>query len=504
MRRPSSAAAPAAVPPIIHEVLRSPGQPLDAATRSFMEPRFGRDFSAVKVHTDSRAAESAGAVNALAYTVGPHVVFGLGQYAPGTSSGRRLMAHELTHTVQQSRGGIATLAGLLRVSNPGDADEHEAEAVAASVVTASEPGASASDIKPATPAIQRIGDLSKVPPGLESECEIASDSPGMTVENLMFGNRSSTLSAAEESKLERFVLGWTAAGGTAPVRVDGYASTTGSDELNWRLSCDRAKVVASKLITPSSGVAGIPVAFIRTVAQSETTEFGAPAGNRMVTISSPMSMPPVPVPVPAPVPTPAAPAGPVCGPDVTGEISAAVSNTKSTFAGWNAAKRESQCDALDSLSTGAMAWDILELHNNDWIHRVYRPACASAGATPPCGSTVQVETDCHYAGSPNYVIYGVMCKLCNDHFTAVGNANGAARFTEAEMLSWINFYKGTGWHGAGTPAGNFAASNNWAVAGYNGWAGSGGPAGDRNTCSPACPTAYAGGAFNVHWFPEVF
>ena len=90
------------VPPIVHEVLRSPGQSLDANTRAFMEPRFGHDFSGVRVHTDARAAESARAVNALAYTVGNNVVFGAGQYAPQSNVGKRLMAHELAHVVQQA------------------------------------------------------------------------------------------------------------------------------------------------------------------------------------------------------------------------------------------------------------------------------------------------------------------------------------------------------------------------------------------------------------------
>jgi len=90
------------VPPIVHEVLRSPGAPLDASTRTFMEPRFGHDFSNVRIHTDAKAADSARAVNALAYTVGRDVVFGTSQYRPWTSNGQRLMAHELTHVLQQS------------------------------------------------------------------------------------------------------------------------------------------------------------------------------------------------------------------------------------------------------------------------------------------------------------------------------------------------------------------------------------------------------------------
>ncbi len=71
-----------------------------------MEPRFAHDFSRVRVHTDSKAAESASAVNALAYTVGRYIVFGAGQYVRGTATGKRLLAHELTHTVQQERGAV--------------------------------------------------------------------------------------------------------------------------------------------------------------------------------------------------------------------------------------------------------------------------------------------------------------------------------------------------------------------------------------------------------------
>ena len=93
-----------AVPPIVHEVLASPGQPLDSAARSFMEPRFGLDLSHVRAHTDPKAAESAHAVNAHAYTVGSHIAFAAGQYAPQTGLGRNLLAHELTHVIQQQAG----------------------------------------------------------------------------------------------------------------------------------------------------------------------------------------------------------------------------------------------------------------------------------------------------------------------------------------------------------------------------------------------------------------
>src|SRR4051794_34121793 len=81
LRKSAASAAPATIPPIVDTVLREPGRPLDAATRIFMEPRFGYDFSAVRVHTGEQAAQSARAVDALAYTVGRDVVFAAGRYA---------------------------------------------------------------------------------------------------------------------------------------------------------------------------------------------------------------------------------------------------------------------------------------------------------------------------------------------------------------------------------------------------------------------------------------
>jgi hypothetical protein len=92
-------------PPVIHRVLSSPGQALDKDTRAFMEPRFGRDFSQVRVHTDTASAESARSVGALAYTVGQHIAFGSGSYDPSSATGKNLLAHELAHTVQQGSVG---------------------------------------------------------------------------------------------------------------------------------------------------------------------------------------------------------------------------------------------------------------------------------------------------------------------------------------------------------------------------------------------------------------
>lgn len=103
-------------PPIVHDGLRSPGQPLDMMTRAFMEPRFGHDFGRVQVHINSHASASARALNAHAYTVKNHIVFGANQYQPSTNAGRQLLAHELTHVVQQQAGD--RLATALAVNAP--------------------------------------------------------------------------------------------------------------------------------------------------------------------------------------------------------------------------------------------------------------------------------------------------------------------------------------------------------------------------------------------------
>ena len=116
------------VPRVVHEVLRSRGEPLDHDTRSFVEPRLGHDFSHVRVHTGPRAAASAHEVGALAYTVGQDVVFGAGQFDPRTAAGRRLLTHELVHVAQQ--GKSPTVQTDLKIGPPNDGAELEAERAA--------------------------------------------------------------------------------------------------------------------------------------------------------------------------------------------------------------------------------------------------------------------------------------------------------------------------------------------------------------------------------------
>jgi hypothetical protein len=138
LRRSARGTGPELAPPIVHDVLRSSGRPLESPVRAEMEARFGHDFARVRVHTDARAAESARAVDALAYAVGPHVVFDQGRYGPDAREGRELLAHELTHTLQQTASGIPS---RLEVGAPTAAEEREAERQSADTRSRERPAA---------------------------------------------------------------------------------------------------------------------------------------------------------------------------------------------------------------------------------------------------------------------------------------------------------------------------------------------------------------------------
>lgn len=124
-----------AVPAVVHEVLRSPGEPLDSSTRESMESHFGHDFSHVRVQHGGQAAASADAVNARAYTVGQQVVFGASQYAPETIAGQHLLAHELAHVVQQQGQAPSLQSKALRIGAGTHASERKADAAADSVLS---------------------------------------------------------------------------------------------------------------------------------------------------------------------------------------------------------------------------------------------------------------------------------------------------------------------------------------------------------------------------------
>jgi hypothetical protein len=140
------------------------GAPLDKDTRGFMESRLGADFGDVRVHTDATASESARSVQAHAYTVGNDVVFQSGKYAPESDSGRRMLAHELTHVVQQRSGPVdgTPAPGGIQISNPADRFEQAAESTADRVM--SSPTATApTSVGAASASVQRAG------PGAEDD-----------------------------------------------------------------------------------------------------------------------------------------------------------------------------------------------------------------------------------------------------------------------------------------------------------------------------------------------
>jgi hypothetical protein len=140
--------------PVLDIVGRGGGEPLEAGLRSTMEDRLSADFSSVRVHTDGQAAASAQSVNAHAYTVGHDIVFGGGRFDPGTTTGQRTIAHELTHVVQQEAGPVdgSPVGGGIRLSDPADRFERAAEQRAEQVVSgaalpASVPAATGSSVQ---------------------------------------------------------------------------------------------------------------------------------------------------------------------------------------------------------------------------------------------------------------------------------------------------------------------------------------------------------------------
>jgi hypothetical protein len=144
----------------VHDVVNSSGTPLDAGVRRDMEAAHGRDFSDVQIHTDTKAVESARSVQAHAYTVGNHIVFGEGRYQPDTAEGRHTLAHELTHVGQQRDGDVdgTSAGGGIKVSDPGDRFEREAEANAARISAGGGGAAEAPPTPVAAPAVQRHED----------------------------------------------------------------------------------------------------------------------------------------------------------------------------------------------------------------------------------------------------------------------------------------------------------------------------------------------------------
>ena len=341
-RRAASDSGLAAAPPVVHEVLRSPGRPLDSDARTYMEPRFRHDFSRVRVHTDGPAARSAEAVHALAYTVGSNIVFGRGRYLPGTAPGRQLLAHELAHVVQH--GGAASQAGALRSTGAGNtrplaigASDSEAERQACAAASAvlrgdaavdlnrqpaeiarqpapSATSASAPDDQTAQNASATSGKQAPSQKGTSSShaCELGK-STGVTCEDAQgsghpagvdldhFAINKDEVGPADLKAVHDFKSKWTAAGSKDSVEVHGYASCDGPADFNVDLSCRRAEAVKAKLAEAPDAVTSP----IQTFAHGETEEFGAaPDKNRRAIIATAALPPKPPGPQPPPPPLP--------------------------------------------------------------------------------------------------------------------------------------------------------------------------------------------------------
>jgi outer membrane protein OmpA-like peptidoglycan-associated protein len=234
----------------IHDLPRTTGQALDAATRAYMESRFARDFSHVRVHTDDASAPALGS---LAYTSGQHVVFAPGRYRPDARSGRELLAHELTHVVQQSDAGTMEPA----VSGPADASEDAAARTATAVAAGGPAPAMAPVARP--PAIQRTPDTDLRVPSPQLAPMFALGARGSTSIDA-FDHDKAGLTADQQGLLaghagvlkELFEMD-----PTATVDVVGHADASGSREHNMPLSEQRAEEAKAALVAAGADPAKI-------------------------------------------------------------------------------------------------------------------------------------------------------------------------------------------------------------------------------------------------------
>lgn len=290
-----SAFTAAMAPSMVREVLESAGSPLDAGVRAFMEPRFGHDFSRVRVHTDQRAGASCNAVNALAYTVGHDIAFAAGAYSPGTAEGRRLLAHELTHVVQRRDAGRSVSAARLTVGAANDLAEHEADQIAARVLAGN--SAPSAGLVPSTPVVRRSCGPTAI--GVVGGCTARPDEP--SGQRFLFNVACDEFAPGEEARLRAFAH---TISGTTSVTIDGFASEEGNPGFNENLSCARALKTATVLKSEGIAESRITGKFMH----------GATPGPRpqrrsavITTTAAPTPTPtstPTPVPVPAPTPTP--------------------------------------------------------------------------------------------------------------------------------------------------------------------------------------------------------
>lgn len=247
MRAAAGRGAPAAspAPPSVTAALAGPGHAMDSGTRAFFEPRFGRDLSHVRLHTNAEAARSARDVGALAYAVGSQIAFGEGRYAPGSPEGKRLIAHELAHVLQDGQG-----AALRRQPPPGGAAPPDPAATATPAPADPTATPAAAPDPTATPAAP------DPPMSRAEEIQLSKSSPGaftgeadpLTLSLFNFAIDVATPKTEHTAVLKELgtLLG-TRATAVVQVRSIGFADSTGSEIHNLALSQQRADAVKALL-----------------------------------------------------------------------------------------------------------------------------------------------------------------------------------------------------------------------------------------------------------------
>jgi outer membrane protein OmpA-like peptidoglycan-associated protein len=235
LRRSVGQAKPLTALLIVHEVLRSPGQPLDRAGRDLFEPRFGHDFSKVRVHTDSKANESAGAINAQAYTMGQDVVLAKGDHTLGDAGNKHLLAHELAHVVQQSQGGVNSQL------------EQRADAAAADVMRGN--AINPALLGGASPSIQMKPNEQSDKP-VKDKPTAAPNSWSKTLDK--FAHNSVTLTPEHHKGIDTLAAEMSArlglaSGSKATIAIIGHTDTSGNEKYNEGLGLRRALVTKSTL-----------------------------------------------------------------------------------------------------------------------------------------------------------------------------------------------------------------------------------------------------------------
>ncbi len=205
--------------------LISRGRPLSKSLRSFFEPRFGVDFGRVRLHADTEVAGMAAAFGARAFTVDSHVVLGAGELAPDSDAGRRLLAHELTHVVQQGAAPLRTAGSLATSIRPAERNLH-----------------------------------------LQRQCR--TDDPAVPLGGQPIFFKVGKTEVVDVAAIEFLVNSWRDTGAKAKIRIDGFASTDGSKSLNLTLSCRRAQAVKREMAEKK-----VPASFIELFGQGETNRF---------------------------------------------------------------------------------------------------------------------------------------------------------------------------------------------------------------------------------------